>query len=450
VNRFPVSFPHSPGSHKKAPHLSGWSSGFRDRFSGATVGFFLLATLLLVVLVACGGDSNPRQADVATLPPIRATLVARSSVVPPSVTATPTVPPVDLTLGAENVTVGPVPLRAGFPFTVTAVVRNNLGVDAVDVPLMVHISAAQEEIGYSPFVELLTITVPASQSLPVEVLVDWNLAGGEHQLWVQVNRLPDAWQSRVATLPETDTGDNIALLELMVDPFDAYASDLCSGRVDIEIGPADVVPEPDQQRILVVVHNIGNRAVYNLPVIVLGDQVMGINYTPAIPPCGGTARVYVEVDRPLTQGESLTVLVNPRDWERGLAEDDFDNNRVSVAAGLAPGIAIPPDSGLEDYDFSISSDGIEIPQLWIVQVTVYNLGQRDADMVPIRVENEAGRKITDAIPLVQGNGLGVAAIRVGYLWTRGGTLTFTVNPQDAKGVYPETNRDNNVATFTLP
>jgi hypothetical protein len=411
---------------------------------------FLLAILLLVVVGACGGKPNSEQADMATLPPGRATLAARSSAVPPSGTATPTVPPVDLTLDAEDVTVEPVPLRAGFPFSVTAIVRNNLGVDAVDVSLMVHISAEQEEIGYSPFVQLLTVTVPASQSLPVEVPVDWNLAGGEHQLWVQVNRLPDAWQSRAATLPEADTGDNIALLELMVDPFDAYASDLCAGRVDTEIGPADVVPEPDQQRVLVVVHNIGNRAVYNLPVIVLGDQVTGISYTPVIPPCGGTARVYVEVDRPLRQGESLTVLVNPRDWERGLAEDDFDNNQVSVAAGLAPGIAIPPDSGLEDYDFRISSAGIEIPQMWIVQVTVHNLGPRDADMVPIRVENEAGRKITDAIPLVQGNGLGVTAIRVGYLWTRGGTLTFTVNPQDAQGAYPEANRENNVATFTLP
>jgi hypothetical protein len=71
-------------------------------------------------------------------------------------------------------------------------------------------------------------------------------------------------------------------------------------------------------------------------------------------------------------------------------------------------------------------------------------------MVPIRVENTAGRKITDAIPSVQGKGSGVAAIRVGYLWIQGGTLTFTVNPQDAKGAYPEKNRDNNVATFTLP
>jgi hypothetical protein len=412
--------------------------------------YFLLATLLVMLLGACGGDADPGQAGAPTLPPQRATLAASSSAVPPSGTATPAGPSVELTLDADKVAVEPIPLRAGFPFSVTAIVRNNLGVDAIDVPLMVHISAEQEEIGFSPFVQLLTVTVPASQSLPVEVPVDWNLAGGEHQLWVQVNRLPDAWQSRAATLPEADTGDNIALLELMVDPFDAYASDLCSGRVDVEIGPADVVPEPDQQRVLVVVHNIGNHAVYNLPVIVLGDQVMGIGYTPVIPPCGGTARVYVEVDRPLRQGESLTVMVNPREWERGLAEDDFDNNQVSVAAGLAPGIAIPPASGLEDYDFSISSAGIEIPQLWIVQVTVHNLGPRDADMVPIRVENEAGRKITDAIPLVQGNGLGVTAIRVGYLWTRGGTLTFTVNPQDAQGAYPEANRDNNVATFTLP
>jgi hypothetical protein len=85
-----------------------------------------------------------------------------------------------------------------------------------------------------------------------------------------------------------------------------------------------------------------------------------------------------------------------------------------------------------------------------VLVTVHNLGTRDADMVPIRIENEGGRKLLDAIPLVQGEGSGVAAIRVGYLWLPGGTLTFTVNPQDTKDAYPEGNRNNNVATFTLP
>jgi hypothetical protein len=450
VNRLHIPLLNPPSSHSEVTGRCPWSPASRNHLPGATVCCFLLATLLLVLLAACGGDQNAGRPGEATLPPGRATLVARLSAAPPAATATPAVPSVDLSLAAEDVAVEPLPLRAGFPFSITAVVRNNLGVDAVDVPLMVHISARQEEIGYGPFVQLLTVTVPASQSLPVEVPVDWNLAGGEHQVWVQVNRLPDAWQSRAATLPEADTGDNIALLEVMVDPFDSYASDLCSGRIDVQIRPADVVPEPDRQRVMVIVHNIGNHAVYNLPVIVMGDQVTGISYTPIIPPCGGTARVYVEVDRPLRQGESLTILVNPKSWEQGLVEDDFDNNQVSVAAGLAPGIAIPPSSEPGDYDFSIDSAGIEIPQLWIVLVTVHNLGPRDADMVPIRVENEAGRKITDAIPLVQGNGLGVAAIRVGYLWTRGGTLTFTVNPEDAKGAYPETNRDNNVATFTLP
>ena len=88
--------------------------------------------------------------------------------------------------------------------------------------------------------------------------------------------------------------------------------------------------------------------------------------------------------------------------------------------------------------------------MWHVLVTIQSLGTRDAAMVPIRVENEAGRKLTDAIPLVQGEGTGIAAIRVGYLWIPGGTLTFEVNPADAAGAFPETNRDNNTATFTLP
>jgi hypothetical protein len=190
--------------------------------------------------------------------------------------------------------------------------------------------------------------------------------------------------------------------------------------------------------------------VYNLPVVALSDQLMGIVYTPAIPPCGGTAKVYVEVDRPFEQGESITVQINPSEWEGGLVEDDFENNQVAISAGLAPGMVMPAGSGLEDYDFQITTADIETPEPWIVMVAVRNLGTRDADMVPIHVENEAGRKITDAIPLVQGDGLGVAAIRVGYLWTSGGVLTFTVNPEDAEGAYPETNRENNIATFTLP
>jgi hypothetical protein len=269
-------------------------------------------------------------------------------------------------------------------------------------------------------------------------------------LWVQVNRLPDAWQAGMLTQPEAETADNVALLDLMVDPFDAYASDLCSGRVDVEIGPADVLPEPQKQRVLVRLHNVGNRAVYNLPVVVMGDQLAGVVYTPAIPPCGGFAEVYVAVDRPFQQGESLTVRVNPEDWGTWLQEDDFDNNQVSVAAGLAPGMSLPPGGVLDDYDFSINTADIEIPQMWIVMVTGHNQGVRDAADVPIRVENEKGRALTDSIPLIQGEGSGVIAFPIGYLWIPGGTLTFTINPEDAKGSYPETRRDNNVTTFTLP
>jgi hypothetical protein len=357
---------------------------------------------------------------------------------------------VDLTLADTDVTVAPLPLRAGFPFTITAVVHNHGTVPAPDVPLMVHISPRQEEIGYRPFLQVLTVTVPASESIPLEVPVDWNFAGGEHQLWVQLNRLPEAWQSTAGALPELDIRDNIVLLDLMVDPFDAYLSELCPGRVDVAIGPTDVLPEPGQQRVLVRLHNQGNRAVYNLPVVVLGDDLAGIAYTPMILPCGGTAEVYVAVDGPFPQGESLSILVNPRDWAGGVVEDEYDNNQVTVEAGLAPGEAIPPGGASDDYDFAISTEDVEIPESWTVLVTVHNLGTRDADKVPLRIENEGGRRLTDAIPLVQGEGAGVAAIRIGYLWVPGGTLTFTVNPEDARGAYPESFRANNVATFTLP
>jgi hypothetical protein len=254
----------------------------------------------------------------------------------------------------------------------------------------------------------------------------------------------------VPTQAEADTTNNLALLDLMVSPFDAYTSNLCSGRVDVEVGPADLLPDAGQQQVQVRVHNVGNLAVYNLPVVITGRELTGIAYTPAIPPCGGTADVNVELDRPLEEGEQISVQVNPTEWGGDLQEDSVDNNQTVANVGLASEAAYSSENEQEDYDFALSATDIETPEQWVVLVTVHNEGTRDAADVPIRVQNQAGRKIVDAIPLVQGEGIGVAAIRVGYLWTPGGKLTFTVNPADAKGAYPEQNRENNVAIFPLP
>lgn len=405
---------------------------------------FILVLLTVMLLVGCGQAEEGAQGTPTARPlgEIRVPLPTYPPEVEP--------PAVDLTLLKDEVLIEPRPLRAGFPFTVTALIHNNMPTPADEVAVTILISAVQEEIGYSPYTRLITVTVPPSQSLPVDVPVNWNLAGGEYELWVQVNRLPDAWQDRATTWSEANTQDNMALVDFVVEPFDAYTSDLCSGRVDVEIEAGDVVAEPDQQRVWVRVRNIGNRAVYNLPVAVTSATAAGVAYTPAIPPCGGTAEVYVTVDQPFGEGDTLTVEVNPPQWVGGLDEDSFDNNRASVTVGLEPAAEPASDISLDEYDFTISSSDIEIPEPWHVLVTVHNLGTRDADMVPILVENEEGRWLTDAIPLVQGEGIGVAAIRVGYLWIPGGTLTFTVNPEDTTGAFPETRRDNNTATFTLP
>lgn len=420
-----------PGPHTRIP------ASYTDKLC------VLCVLALLLLLVGCSGGEEERLAS-----PTGALGTGEGAAI--SVTAEPEPPLVDLVLPEDEVAIESLPLRAGYPFTLTATLYNNVNAPANDVPVMVYISAKQEEIGYTSFLQLFTVTLPASGTVPVTVPVDWNLSGGEHQLWIQVNRLPDAWQDRMPTQPEDDIGDNIVLMDLVVEPFDAYSSDLCSGRVDVQIGPTDVLPEPTMQRVLVRVHNMGNRAVYNLPVVVTGDQMSGIAYTPAIPPCGGTTEVYVESDRPFHEGERLTVQVNPQGWVGGLEEDGANNNQVTVVAGLLPELVSLPASSVEDYDFALTPSDIEIPEMWMVLVTVQNLGTRDADMVPIRVENAAGRKIVDHIPLVQGKGLGVAAMSVGYLWIPGGTLTFTVNPEDVQGGYPETHRGNNVATFTLP
>lgn len=414
---------------------------------GLPAAALLLAILGLLTACQDNGDPPTPAAGSSTQTPEATTWPPASR--QPQPTRTPEAPLLALSIRADEIKMAPIPLRAGYPFTITGVIHNVSPVSAPNVPVLVHLSADQERLGYTPFVEIMTVTVPASQSVPITVPVRCNLAGGEHHLWMQVNRLPNAWQPQVPIQPEENLADNMVLLDLMVDPFDAYVSDLCPGRVDLEVGPLDVLPDPDKGLVMVQIHNLGNEAAYNVPVIALSRAASGIVYSPAIPPCGGTARVQVVLDQPFLEGESFSVRVNPPGWEDGLVEDNYTNNQVSVSSGL-PGAAEQQFGSLQDYDFRIDAAEIEVPQVFIVLIRVYNLGTRDAANVPILVTNEAGRKVNDVIPLVQGSGSGVAAIRLGYLWNPGGTLTFTVNPEGAKAGYPETNRQNNTATFALP
>jgi hypothetical protein len=293
----------------------------------------------------------------------------------------------------EDVTVAPFPLRAGYPFTVTAVIHNNGVGPAEDIPVILYLAPLQEQIGFTPFLDVLTVTLATTQSLPVHVPVVWNLAGGEYRLWLQVNRVPIAWQPSSPTRPEDDLSDNLVALDLLVDTFDAYETTVCPGRVDAEIGPADVRAGSDQEHVLVRVHNLGNRAFYNLPVVILGSQATGLAYSPALAPCGGSADVAVGLDRPLEDGELLTVLVNPQDWEGALSEDDLANNQITTTAELLSSTTGEAEAGLDAYDFSISTSDMQAPEPWILLVTAHNLGTRDAGQVPIRVENQAGRRL---------------------------------------------------------
>ena len=128
---------------------------------------FAWIVLFFLLLLGCSSGKN---GDPEGTP----TLSAGSTLLPwevtSEVTATPDVPQVALSLNDEDVAVSPLPLRAGFPFTITALVHNSSEIVAADVPLLLHMSAGQEEIGFTSFVQLLTVTIPASNSSFLKVL----------------------------------------------------------------------------------------------------------------------------------------------------------------------------------------------------------------------------------------------------------------------------------------
>jgi len=400
-----------------------------------------VATLLLVV--ACGGGAEEDGGA-----PVDRDALALDAAGTPS--AAIPVPRLALALDLGDVALTPQPLRAGEPFTITTLIHNQSDVLAENVPVVVLVAPLEDQFGYQPFLHVLTVTVPASTSVPITVTVRWNLAAGEHRLWVQANREPESWQGLMPAQPEVNLADNAVLVALMIEPFDTQLSTLCAGRVDLEIEPADILPEPDADRVLVTIHNLGNRAVYNVPVVVFSARATGLAYSPAIPPCGGTVRVPIDLVGNLAPGDALTVRINPAEWESDLVEDNFDNNQVAVSAGFAPGAAPPAVQSPADYDFWLETGAVELAQPGVLVITVQNRGTRDADQVPVQVENEAGRKILDRIPLVRGQGMGVGAVQVSSLAARGGKLIVTVNPAGAENAYPEANRQDNTVTFLLP
>lgn len=403
--------------------------------------------LCLALLVSCGqGQADPQPTATPAYGELPAAIGAAAE---PGgeVTSAPAV--VELAISDKDISFRPLPIRAGMPFTLTAVIHNLSPITVTAVPLLVYISEVPGQFGFSPFLTVVTATVPPTHSLPVEVPVRWNLPGGEHELWVRVNSLPPAWQDQFTLLPEARLADNAVSLGLAVQPFDAYASDLCAGRVDVGLEAGGVWCEADLHQVHVRVQNLGNQAGYNLPVIVTAGQATGLAYTPALPPCGGTVTVIVSLDHALKPGEPFRVQVNPEGWPDGLAEDDFGNNELEATAGLQPE---PGQTGapVTDYDFAVSEADVDLSQAGIVVLTVHNLGTRDAAQVPVRIEGRAGRKILDTLTLVKGGGLGVVAVSLGQVSGSGVTLTITVNPPDAKGAYAESQRDNNVVTILLP
>jgi len=224
-------------------------------------------------------------------------------------TPTPNVPSVQVSLAPRDVSVKPLPIQAGYPFTITLVIHNDGGASPEPAGDGLHLSRAGNDRLLSLH-GVLTVTLPSTRPVTLEVPVRWNLTGGENRLWAQVNRLPKAWQPESPTWPEEDKSDNSVLLELIVEPFDAYRSDLCSGRVDVEID-AGVVAERAASAFGCPSTTPGTRppttSRWSFPA-----KTWRASPTHRPSPVRGTAEVWVQVDRPLAEGESIAVNVTPK------------------------------------------------------------------------------------------------------------------------------------------
>jgi hypothetical protein len=101
-----------------------------DRFPSRTLRHYASLMLLsLLLLIGCGTNDGASQEE--SEPGLSGT----AEQILATQTTEPAVLPVDLTLNEEDLSLDPLPLRAGFPFTITAAIHNNADLLAADVPV---------------------------------------------------------------------------------------------------------------------------------------------------------------------------------------------------------------------------------------------------------------------------------------------------------------------------
>ena len=171
------------------------------------------------------------------------------------------------------------------------------------------------------------------------------LRDGGYAVAVSVNReLRDVVENRfywqAPEQAETDPSDNVVETRLTVHPFESYTSEACPPATNLAISALDIAlvrpdhsegasPAADSDFLAVTIHNVGNPALYSVPVQLVGAGGQSFySYTLGLRPCGGTDRMFLPVNP--AWGEIFTLVLNPVDSGGAIPEEDYTDNEVTV------------------------------------------------------------------------------------------------------------------------
>jgi hypothetical protein len=291
----------------------------------------------------------------------------------------PTPPPVvtlepGIALELLKVSLDPAQPHFGETFDITAVIRNEGGVDA-RVPFWFNFyrgddGALAGDQSSDPIfrVSVSPIDIPAGE----EIEYTRNVEYGVNYAWNSASRLillaginvaqPGGSYRRLS--PEDDTSDNVVESQIDFLPYQPLVSDACppGDNLWVELGqpPGDEpqFPQPDP-KLYLAIHNDGNVAASGVPLRLTDARGhSSLTYTRLTArPCDGVLDVHLAP--PSSQFfYPITATLNPPDVFGALPESDHSDNVIVISADQA--CTGPTDLWMEDDDVLLEGDDLLI------------------------------------------------------------------------------------------